>query len=98
MAASEATATGTVPRQTDNDPIRALLRAQGRLDDEHEPRPAPRGESEPLVAYLERIGDYVTGGRVFSDSSAELLRQAREERDAQLLRAIGLEPDAVDEE
>ncbi len=100
MATTEATAVTTenVPRRTDDDPIRALLRAQGHLDDEHEPPPAPRGESEPLIDYLERVSDYVTGGRILTESSAELLRQAREERDAQLLVATGLDPDPVDEE
>ncbi len=78
----------TRARQAGEDPIRALLRARGYLDDEDREPPAPRGEDEPLMDYLERVSAYIMRGRVFTDNSADLLREAREERTAQLERAI----------
>ena len=85
----------TRARLSGEDPIRALLRARGYLEDEDaEPPPASRGEDESVVDYFKRIRDYIMRGRVFTDNSTDLLREAREARTAQLERAIrGERPD-----
>jgi predicted nucleic acid-binding Zn ribbon protein len=65
-----------------------LLRASGMIPEEPPP-PAPRGEGEPLMDYIERVSAYVMGGQTFDDDSARLIRHGRLERTAELLRAIG---------
>lgn len=69
----------------------ALLRASGIMAEEPDP-PAPRGEMEPLMDYLERISAYIMGGHTFDDDSAKLIRQGRLERTAELLEAVGMDP------
>lgn len=71
------------------DPIRALLRARGYLEHEVLPlAPAPRDQNESVVAYFDRVRGAMTRGRRFVGDSADLLREARDERTAQLERAI----------
>jgi hypothetical protein len=74
-------------RQMREERTAALLRASGMVEPEGEP-PAPRGEDEPLMDYLDRVTAYVMGDQVFEDDSARLVRQGRQERTAELLRAI----------
>jgi len=71
----------------------ALPRASGIMTEEPEP-PAPRGEMEPLIDYLERISAYIMGGHTFDDDSAQLIRQGRRERTVEFLEAVGMEPGA----
>ena len=79
-------------RQSREERTAQLLRASGIVEPEPEP-PAPRGEDEPLLDYLERVTDYVMGDRAdFDDDTARLVRQGREERTAELLQAIGMDP------
>jgi hypothetical protein len=51
--------------------------------------PAPRGENESLLDYLDRVQRFIMRGRVFTDDSTDLLRESRIERTAALLRASG---------
>jgi predicted nucleic acid-binding Zn ribbon protein len=65
-----------------------LLRASGMIAEEPPP-PAPRGEGEPLMDYIERVSAYIMGGGSFDDDSARLIRHGRLERTTELLRAVG---------
>lgn len=54
---------------------------------------APRAESESLVDYFRRVGDAIASRGGFVEDSTELVRRSREERTAELMRALGWEPD-----
>ena len=67
-----------------------LMRAIGMDDELDIEPPAPRGERESLLDYLERVSAFLMGGEVFEDDSAKLVRQSRRERTLELERASGL--------
>jgi len=71
-----------------------VRRERDRLDETVDPDEAfpTRYENESAVAYFRRLRAYNGRNGVFTDDSTELLRQSREERSAELLRAAGLEP------
>jgi hypothetical protein len=50
--------------------------------------PAPRGEGEPLMQYLERMDRSLNDGHGSTERSAELLGEARDERTTQVEEAI----------
>ena len=79
----------------DLDQIRATdvyRRAIAASEADTDPPPPPRGEHESVVDYFDRMSAYLMQGRVFTDDSADLIRESREERTAELLRAAGLDP------
>jgi predicted nucleic acid-binding Zn ribbon protein len=67
-----------------------LERAIGTANELDIEPPAPRGEGEPLLDYLERVSAFLMAGEVFEDDSAKLVRQSRRERTLELERATGL--------
>ena len=71
-----------------------VLRERDRLDETVDPDEAfpTRHENESAVAYFRRLRAYNGRNGIFTDESTELLRQSREERSAELLRAAGLDP------
>jgi hypothetical protein len=65
------------------------------------PNPVPPEVERQTEAFerLLRTSERIMAGRVFEEDSTEILRQSREERTAELMRALGWESDesAVDE-
>jgi hypothetical protein len=67
-----------------------VFRLAGAPDTSHENGSfAPRGDTESVVDYLDRVRESTSRGRRFVEDSTELLRASRIERTAELLRATG---------
>ena len=80
--------------------VRASRARQGRgtISIQEEPPPKPRGEKEPPVDNLEQVDTYLMQGRVFTDSSAELVQERRMERTLELMRATGASEEELEHE
>jgi len=48
-----------------------------------------RGADEPIDEFLQRVAERLSGGRTSDTDSVELVRQSREQRTEELMRALG---------
>ena len=77
---------------------RARRGRAARADVSEEAPWTPRGENESIVDYFDRVRHYLTGDRVLTESSVDLVRQGRMERTLQLMRATGASEEELEHE